>query len=180
LVLISQDADAVILAAFAAGADDVVVKPIRGSVLMARIYALMRRSRSVPAIDAGPVETVHGWRLDRTAQEITPPHAGAPTITLPPKLFILAKVLLRNLGNAVSREHLVELAWGKGIVLGSHTLETHMSQLRTALKLNRQGGYRLSPIYGYGYRLDRFEPQVLQDVPTDPAPGVEEPTKAGL
>jgi two-component system response regulator RegX3 len=177
LVLTSQDTDAAILAAFAASADDVVVKPVRGSVLMARVYALMRRSRSMPAINASTVETVYGWRLDRIGQEVTPPHPGATAITLSPKLFVLAKVLLRNLGCAVSRDHLVELAWGKGVLLGSHSLETHMSQLRTALKLNVQGGYRLSPIYGYGYRLDRFEPTILEGIAAAPAAALDEVPK---
>ena len=173
LMLTSRDNEFDIVAAFKAGADDYVTKPVHGAVLMARMNALIRRHLTNTLAVPGPAqETLFEWQFDAMKyQVIVPasiklPNAEDPNrrsdgephlVTLTPKAFTIAHVLFRNLGCAVSREHLIEIVWGRGVALGSRTLETHVSTVRSQLGLNAENGFKLSPIYGYGYRLDRTD-----------------------
>ena len=176
LMLTSRDNEFDIVAAFRAGADDYVTKPVHGAVLMARMNALMRRH--TPSSSPGPTkETLHDWQFDAVKYLVRVPKemklqapsgnekntGGEPNVVaLTPKAFAIAQVLFRNLGCAVSRDHLIEIVWGPGVALGSRTLETHVSTVRTQLGLNAENGFKLSPIYGYGYRLDRTEPSAAE------------------
>lgn len=170
LMLTSRDTEADIVTAFRAGADDYVTKPVHGIVLMSRMNALMRRHS--PKASAEPVkESIHDWHFDAIKYQVTIPIAikisgsqSAETLAeegrvvpLTPKAFAIAQMLFRNLGCAVSRDQLIEVVWGPGVRLGSRTLETHVSTVRSQLGLNAENGFKLSPIYGYGYRLDKMD-----------------------
>lgn len=176
LMLTSRDSEFDIVAAFKAGADDYVTKPVHGAVLMARMNALIRRHLANITTASSPTqETLFDWQFDALKyQVLVPGHiklsstgndhvvtGQAHLVTLTPKAFAIAHVLFRNLGCAVSREHLIEIVWGRGVALGSRTLETHVSTVRSQLGLNAENGFKLSPIYGYGYRLDRTESNSL-------------------
>jgi DNA-binding winged helix-turn-helix (wHTH) protein len=82
---------------------------------------------------------------------------GRPLV-LTQKEFDLALTLFRNMGRVLSRQHLLEAIWGSNnsmeTALMSRTLDTHVSRVRTLLGLRADNGYRLSAIYGQGYRLD--------------------------
>jgi DNA-binding response OmpR family regulator len=177
LMLTSRDNEFDIVAAFKAGADDYVTKPVHGAVLMARLNALIRRhlanSTTSPSL---PQEILFDWHFDAMKYQVLIPgdmklpptgiherttDGESHLVTLTPKAFAIAHLLFRNLGCAVSRDHLIETVWGRGVALGSRTLETHVSTVRSQLGLNAENGFKLSPIYGYGYRLDRTESQLV-------------------
>ena len=76
-------------------------------------------------------------------------------LELTPKEFELTVVLFRNLGRLLSRGHLQEAVWGRSGDLVTRTVDTHVSQVRKKLDLRAETGYRVVPIYNYGYRLEQ-------------------------
>ena len=77
-------------------------------------------------------------------------------IELTPKEFELAVTLFRNMGRLLSRGHLQETVWGRSGDLATRTVDTHVSQVRKKLDLRPESGYRVVPVYNYGYRLERI------------------------
>jgi DNA-binding response OmpR family regulator len=63
-------------------------------------------------------------------------------------------LLFTHLGEAVPRDVLFDRVWGREPGFKSRTLDTHVARVRRRLGLVSKNGYRLSSIYGFGYRLD--------------------------
>ena len=145
----ARDAEEDIVAALKGGADDYVVKPLRKQELLARIDALGRRARAAAPhaerIEAGDI-AIHVGRRVVTRK-------GEP-VDLTQKDFDLAVFLFRNVGQLVSRGHILESVWGRSADLNTRTVDTHVSRLRSKLGLTPEHGWRLSAIYQHGYRLE--------------------------
>ncbi len=152
LFLTHRDSETDVVAALQAGADDFLIKPARDRELLARLEAVARRMRAAtqPAdvIDATP------FRIDASRQRIE--RDGQP-LELTPREYDVALLLFRNLGRPLSRAHIMDQVWGRGDDIPTRTMDTHMSRIRTRLNLRPEHGFRLSPLYGYGYRLERIE-----------------------
>ena len=87
-------------------------------------------------------------------------NAGAVTrdgkaVVLTAKEFALAQLLFRHLHRPLSRTYILETVWGNEPNLNSRSLDMHISRIRTKLSLRPEKGFRLTPIYSYGYRLER-------------------------
>lgn len=149
----ARDEEKDIVAALKAGADDYLVKPLRKEEMLARIGALTRRSSS-----SGRAAPRAGFRVGEF--EIDPDRRlvvrNGATIELTQKDFDLATFLFRNVGNLVSRGHILETVWGRSPDLNTRTVDTHVSRLRTKLGLLPEHGWRLSAIYQHGYRLEQL------------------------
>lgn len=130
------------------GADDYMAKPIRVRELMARVKALMRRS--YPQQESALLR-FGGYRIDLVARSI---HFRDEPIELKQKEFDLARCLFANLGRLLSRAYLTEMVWGRAVEVPSRSLDTHISSLRAKMALRPARGYRLSAVYGQGYRLE--------------------------
>ena len=76
------------------------------------------------------------------------------SVTLTQKEFDLALLLFRNLSRPLSRTRIREAVWRQDMDIQSRTLDTHVSQVRAKLVLRPRNGYRIVPIYSYGYRLE--------------------------
>lgn len=134
-----------------AGADDYVVKPLSAGVLLARVSSLLRRAYR---INPGPPREVFGdFEFDLPSTQVL--RNGEP-VTLTQREFNLALLLFQNLGRPLSRVHILEMVWKQTPDIPSRTMDTHISWLRTKLGLRPENGYRLTPIYGYGYRLEQI------------------------
>ncbi len=149
LFLTQRDAEADVVQALEAGADDFITKPARERELLSRVLALGRRAMAgrltVNEFDAGPLHVnVEQQRIERN---------GEP-VELTRREFDVAVLFCRNLGKVLSRAHILEAVWGRGDSTTTRTVDTHVSRLRSALGLSTAAGLRLTPVYGYGYRLE--------------------------
>jgi DNA-binding response OmpR family regulator len=151
LLLTSRSAEADIVEGLNAGADDYVVKPVQPGVLMARVNALIRRAYPAKAGDG--LETFGEYVFNAPAETVS---VSGKTVVLTSKEFGLALLLFRNTHRALSRAHILEAVWGRNPDLATRTLDMHISRIRTKLNLRPLNGFRLAPIYSYGYRLERL------------------------
>jgi DNA-binding response OmpR family regulator len=136
--------------ALRAGADDYITKPWVPEVLLARIEALARRS-SVGL--SRSTERFGAYDFELTSKTL---RIAGQSVHLTPKEFNLALLLFRNLNRAVSRTYIFETIWGIDPDLSTRTLDIHVSKIRAKLDLRPETGYRLAPVYGYGYRLEEI------------------------
>jgi DNA-binding response OmpR family regulator len=129
-----------------------MVKPVRRQELLARVHALLRRaypSEEKKQLSFPPYE------IDIQRSEV---RKDGQVIELTPKEFELTVALFRNIGRLLSRGHLQETVWGRIGDLATRTVDTHVSQVRKKLDLRPESGYRVVPIYNYGYRLEKIIP----------------------
>ena len=147
-----RDSEQDIVFALECGADDYMIKPARQHELLARVHALLRRAypREEDKQFAFPP-----FEIDTQRGEIR--RAGS-RIELTPKEFDLAVVLFKNIGRLMSRGHLQEAVWGRSGDLATRTVDTHVSQVRKKLDLRTESGFRVVPVYNYGYRLEQIAP----------------------
>jgi len=156
LMLTARDQVADRVAGLEAGADDYLVKPFALEELIARVRALLRR--------AYPVEeqkqlSFPPFEIDIQRSEV---RKNGAKIDLTPKEFELTVTLFRNMGRLLSRGHLQETVWGRSADLATRTVDTHVSQVRKKLDLKPESGYRVVPVYNYGYRLERLDAPAAQ------------------
>lgn len=139
--------------AIEAGADDYMTKPLRGSEMVARIHAILRRTlpeglKDSDVIARGP------YRLDRHAKTV---HLHDTAISISPREFDLAFFLFRNPDRLLTREAMERAVWGRPIGRDSRTLDTHLSHIRVKLALRPENGVRLVSIYGKGIRFESVQ-----------------------
>ncbi len=151
LFLTARDTEQDVIEALEAGADDFVVKPARIGELQARLRALWRRNSRFP-------DTPDTYEYDRFRFELKLQRAwvDGASVDLTQKEFLLALLLLRNLGKPLSRGHIREVVWGRDSEIPSRTMDTHVSRVRTKLGLRPERHYLLAPVYSYGYRLEHL------------------------
>jgi len=150
LLLTNRVTDEDAVTALRAGADDFVTKPFAPAVLLARVEALARRSG---ANLSRTTEVFGVYEFELTSKSLK---AEGATLHLTPKEFHLSLLLFRNLNRAVSRTYIFETIWGIDPDLTTRTLDIHISKIRSKLGLKPESGFRLAPVYGYGYRLEEI------------------------
>lgn len=121
-------------------------------MLLARINAIRRRTGAREATGAN--ETYGPYTLQPSHQSVK---VGDETIVLTAKEFELTATLFRNLHRPLSRAYLLEMVWGRNPDLLTRTLDAHISRIRAKLGIRPARGYRLVPVYSYGYRLEAIE-----------------------
>lgn len=152
LFLTSRTEEADIVEALDLGADDYVAKPVRGGELVSRVNALLRRSYPAPAKD---VERFDSHVFDHRSCTAA---VNGENVALTPKEFELGLLLFRNIDRALSRSYVMDAIWGHDPDLMTRTLDVHISRVREKLKLRPALGYKLVPVYSYGYRLEKIDP----------------------
>ena len=157
LMMVGNNDEDAIIAGLSCGADDYLIKPIRPSELIARLQALLRRAYPNETLERYEFEP---YRFDPAPCEIEIAMSdGARTrVVMTQKEFDLGLLLFRNAGRPLSRAHIREVVWGGDADISSRTMDTHVSRLRSKLGLGTASAYRVMPVYGYGYRLDRLDP----------------------
>lgn len=151
LFVTSRSDEGDIVRALDQGADDYVIKPFRPRELLARVAALLRRNAPIAAPQ---VETFGRYGFDNKAFAAT---LDGEAIGLTQKEYELAVIMFRNLDRPLSRAYILEKIWGRNADLLTRTLDVHVSNIRKKLSLRPQNGFRLSPVYAYGYRLEQLD-----------------------
>ena len=136
------------------GADDYVTKPFSLRELSARIRALFRRSEQLAAPDAASPSVVDLGRVpvDLAGHRLL--RDGAP-VAIKPKAFELLAFLLRNPGQAFTRDQLLERVWGYDYAGETRTVDVHVHWLRSTLEDDAASPQFIHTVRGVGYVFRR-------------------------
>jgi two-component system response regulator MtrA len=145
LILSARDDEADRVAGLEAGADDYVPKPFSPRELVARVKAILRRS-SERAGGGADVLIAAGVLLDHASRTVS---VDEKPVELTSREFDLLAVLLAHPNVVLSRDRLLELAWGGEFAAGTRTVDVHVAQLRR--KLGRP--QLVETVRGTGYKV---------------------------
>lgn len=133
------------LQGFSLGVDEYISKPFSPKILVARVEAILRRTRDAQAqetLEAGSIE------LDKTAHIVK--LDGEP-VELSYKEFELLTYFMENQGVALSREKILNNVWNYDYFGDARTIDTHVKKLRS--KLGDKGNY-IKTVWGMGYKFE--------------------------
>ncbi len=138
------------VAAFEAGADDIVCKPLDLPVLAARLKAILRRTRKSGEPVVGDVIQYDNFEISRERFELK---LGGVKVDIPPKELQLLYCLASNPNRVFSREQLLEHVWDFAFLGDSRTVDVHIKRLREKLK-DASPKWSLSTVWGIGYKFE--------------------------
>lgn len=140
------------------GADDYLTKPFGLRELLARVHALLRRSRQqgpagTPASDLPDRFAFANAVIDRHRYEATVGEGGQP-VSLTAREMKLIEVFMKHPGEALTRDQLLNAAWGIDYLGTTRTLDQHVAQLRKKTECDSGNPTHLITVHGIGYRYD--------------------------
>jgi DNA-binding response OmpR family regulator len=131
------------------GADDYVTKPFSLMELLARVASVLRRAQGEAA---EPIRLAFGdIEIDLVGQVAS---RGGKRIDLPSRAFAILKAFAKRPGEVVSRDVLLDEAWGYEDYPNTRTVDNHLVKLRRALEDEPDKPRFLVTIHGAGYKLD--------------------------
>ncbi|MEN1940985.1 phosphate regulon transcriptional regulator PhoB [Luteimonas sp. MJ246] len=129
-----------------AGVDDYVVKPFSSRELLARIRAVMRRSRED---DEDGSVTVGGLRIDGAAHRV---FADGEPVSIGPTEYRLLHFFMTHPDRVYSRSQLLDHVWGGSVYVEERTVDVHIRRLRKTLEPFALDGM-VQTVRGAGYRF---------------------------
>ena len=150
LMLTARVQEAEKILAFESGADDYVTKPFGTKELRARIKALLRRAGNGRG-DQPDVFEFADVQVDFIRGEV---RRGGRPLDLTLTEFKLLGAFVRNPGRVLSRQQLLDAAWGVGTVLSDRAVDNHIVNLRRKIERVPTEPSHLLSVRGLGYRFD--------------------------
>lgn len=132
------------VAAFDAGADDFITKPIKPRALLSRLAAFARRDAQQE--EQEQVINIAGLKIDRTSFAV---YKGSQKITLPKKEFELLAFLAATPNKVFTREELLNSIWGSDVYVIPRTVDVHIRKVR-----EKVGDDHIRTIKGVGYKFN--------------------------
>ncbi len=131
------------VAAFDAGADDYVTKPIKPKIIVSKVKALLRRLKN----EEQNQDKIQFGKLiiDKEQYEVT---QDGKSFSLPKKEFELLYLLASKPEKVVKREKIMETVWGSEVVVGDRTIDVHIRKLR-----EKVGDKYFKTVKGVGYKF---------------------------
>ena len=143
IFLSARSEDFTLIAAFDAGADDYINKPVKPKILLKKISSISRRMMS----DNNNTNKIMFGALliDRDSYSVT---NNKEEITLPRKEFELLFLLASKPGKVLNRDEIMLKVWGTQVVVGDRTIDVHIRKLREKI-----GQKYIKTIKGVGYKF---------------------------
>ena len=132
------------VAAYDAGADDYVTKPVKPKVLVSKVKGLLRRLKKVIAKDINEI-VFNDIKIDREKYKV---YISNNVLNLPRKEFELLYLLASKPDKVYKREKIMETVWGSEVVVGDRTIDVHIRKLR-----EKVGDKYFKTIKGVGYKF---------------------------
>ena len=132
------------VAAYDAGADDYVTKPVKPKVLVSKVKGLLRRLKKVIAKDINEI-VFDDIKIDREKYKV---YISDNVLNLPRKEFELLYLLASKPDKVYKREKIMETVWGSEVVVGDRTIDVHIRKLR-----EKVGDKYFKTIKGVGYKF---------------------------
>jgi len=151
LILTARGEEADKVLGFRLGADDYVTKPCGVLELLARVGALLRRSRVDRAQLPDPIERFGGVEIHPASRTVA--KQGTP-VALSPKEFDLLLALVRRRGAVASRVELLREVWGHRVEVMTRTVDIHIAELRRKLEDDPAQPRHILTVWKAGYRLE--------------------------
>lgn len=137
------------------GADDYLTKPFEPRELLARIKAVLRRSSGPrdehdhPPQAAMPIR-FGNWRLDRDAMSLVDTRTSEVT-KLTAMEFALIKALAERPGNILTRDQLLDIVHGEGVVVTDRAIDVHVARIRRKIEKDPADPEFIKTVRGKGY-----------------------------
>ena len=132
------------IAAYEAGADDYVTKPVKPKILISKVKGLLRRFKKVTDNDIAIIE-LKDIIIDKEKYKV---YMSGNTLNLPRKEFELLYLLASKPDKVFKREKIMENVWGGEVVVGDRTIDVHIRKLREKL-----GDNYIKTVKGVGYKF---------------------------
>ena len=129
------------------GADDYITKPFAIEELLARVRAFFRREEHGHAVERAENTSFRDLVIDKTNRTV---HRGKKVIDLTRREYDLLLTLMQNVGDVVTREHLVSQVWGYEEGTETNVVDVYIRYLRNKIDVEGQDSY-FQTVRGLGY-----------------------------